>query len=65
MFFAVCIVIQLHNINQWNAQFYNLTHFPAHQIAHTDARKTYHIADTTVSLRMNPLGSKHKEDIRN
>ena len=36
---------------------------PTHQTAHTDACKTYHTAYTTVSLRINPRGSKHVGDI--
>ena len=35
---------------------------PNHQTGHTNACKTYH---TTVSLRMNPRGSKHVRDNRN
>jgi len=41
-----------------------LEHSPIHQMAHTDACKTYHTAYTTVSLRMKPKGSKHVEDER-
>ena len=38
------------------------THSPAHQTAHTDSCKTYHIAYTTASLRMNTRGSKNVGD---
>jgi hypothetical protein len=38
---------------------------PTHQIAHTDARKTYHTPYITVSLWMNPGVSKHVGGIRN
>jgi len=41
------------------------THFPTHQTAHTDVRKTYRTAHTTLSLRMNPRGSKRVGDNRN
>jgi hypothetical protein len=33
--------------------------FPIHHTAHTDARKTYHTAYTTVSLGMDPSGLKY------
>jgi hypothetical protein len=48
----------------WNHEVRNLDS-PTHHGAHTDARTTYHTAYTTVSLRMNPRGSKHVADIRN
>jgi len=41
------------------------THTPNHQTAHTDSCKTYHTAYTTLSLRMNPRGSKHVVHNRN
>jgi hypothetical protein len=41
------------------------THSPAHQSAHTDACKTYHIAYTTASVRTNARVSKHLGDISN
>jgi len=34
------------------------------QYGDIDARKTYHAAFTTVSLKMNQIGSKHVEDNR-
>ena len=33
-----------------------LAHSPTYQTAHTDACTIYHTANTTVSLKMNPLG---------
>jgi len=41
------------------------THTPIHQATHTDAYKTYRTAYTTVSLRMNPRGSKRVGNNRN
>jgi hypothetical protein len=39
-------------------------HRCTHQITHTDARNTYHTAYTSVSLMMNPRGSKYVGDIQ-
>jgi hypothetical protein len=72
MYFAPCNVIQLYNTNQWSVQecvwvgrrvySRHTQHFPIHQTAHNDACTTYRTACTTVSLKMNPRGSKHVEE---
>ena len=41
------------------------THSPVHHTANNDAYKAYRTAYTTVSLRMNPRGSKHVAEERN
>jgi len=48
-----------------NNEMQSRTHSPNHQTAHTDAYRTYDTAYTTVSLMMNPRGSKHVGDNRN
>ena len=61
LYSRVMFVCTAHWVSVLNTQ----THPPIHQRAHADTCKTYHTAYKTVSLRMNPRGSKHVGDIGN